>query len=1059
MKSKWLRARAIVAMFLTMVGGGAHAAIISWDGGGGNFSWQTAANWSGDTLPGTNDTVLISVASNITVASSANVTILNLQCSNNLALSGGSFVVRNGDSVVQGQLSASGFPSLSASGAGTKLTVVGDVSANGASFLVTTGATISLPRLTTYAAGVSCFAIQWSATGSGAVLDLPGLTNLTGNGCANLNLQALNGGNVSLTNLVSVSNGNVAILADGAGSVMNLSVFAEALSATRTVALEARNSGTVAVPLLKRGPTLNITLKPGGTLPVAQMELLGAITVSGLTVDFPALTNFNAGSFDLSSDAVVSAPNLKNYNKGPSCGGAFWTVSGSNSVLELTGLTNILGGTCTTVTIQALTGGTVNLSNVVSIPDGFVSILADGTNSQVNLPALAPSPGASRTIAFEARNAGRVWIPLLTGGSTVAVTIKSGGVLPVAQLTQLAGITVSDMTVDFPTLTDFNAGSANVSGGGGVSIPNLTTYNKGPSCAASSWLVTGANSVLRLPALTNVTGGTCTHLSVQAFSGGNVILTNVITVSEGFAEFLADGSNSLVNLTRLQQFPGPLRAVEFEARNLGTVLVPLVTGGPTIGVELRTGGVLAVAQMTQLASVTVEAMAVDFPLLTSFESGNFSVSGGGVVSIPNLRNVNKGPSCTPSFWVVTGSNSMLRLPALTNLTGGNCNNLAVQALTGGSVVLDNVLTASEGFLSFLADGTNSVVDLRRLQLSPGTLRTVALEARNAGTLIVPNFQGGETVAVTIKSGGALDTALLNQLLSLTVSGTSLNLPGITNLFAGNLIVDQAAVLTLPNLFHHTQPAGCVPSTWSVSGTGSVLNLPGLGRLTGGTCVPLNIQALTGGQVLLASLGNIPSGAVSFLSSGAGSQIDLQSLSNFLHASGSSKLAATNSGGLQLNDQPLFLSGVIVNFAPGTPGFPPTVFAATNLILHGHAWRSYWMENRDTTAASNAWAFVRRVPLPNDFQIIGPLAPANTEYRGWEFMADPFLLDIALGGPTNVNLVLYGATNQTLNVLTAANLVPPVTWLTQYTAIMTNTFRILPPQPITEPRRFFRATLP
>jgi hypothetical protein len=80
------------------------AATVTWDGGGGNFSWQTAANWSGDALPGANDDVFINVGGNITITSSVSVTIRSLQCSNHLALTSGTFRVGNVDSVVQGQL-------------------------------------------------------------------------------------------------------------------------------------------------------------------------------------------------------------------------------------------------------------------------------------------------------------------------------------------------------------------------------------------------------------------------------------------------------------------------------------------------------------------------------------------------------------------------------------------------------------------------------------------------------------------------------------------------------------------------------------------------------------------------------------------------------------------------------------------------------------------------------------------------------------------------------------------------------------------------------------------
>ena len=43
-----------------------HAAIITWDGGGGDSNWTTAANWDTDTVPVANDTVNISDGTTVT---------------------------------------------------------------------------------------------------------------------------------------------------------------------------------------------------------------------------------------------------------------------------------------------------------------------------------------------------------------------------------------------------------------------------------------------------------------------------------------------------------------------------------------------------------------------------------------------------------------------------------------------------------------------------------------------------------------------------------------------------------------------------------------------------------------------------------------------------------------------------------------------------------------------------------------------------------------------------------------------------------------------------------
>lgn len=96
-------------------------------------------------------------------------------------------------------------------------------------------------------------------------------------------------------------------------------------------------------------------------------------------------------------------------------------------------------------------------------------------------------------------------------------------------------------------------------------------------------------------------------------------LTNVTTIADGRIEFLADRTNSLVALDRLQQIAATFRAVSFEARMGGTVWIPMVVGGPTVSVAIASGGTLPVAQLQALAGITVGGMIVGFPALTNFD--------------------------------------------------------------------------------------------------------------------------------------------------------------------------------------------------------------------------------------------------------------------------------------------------------------------------------------------------------------------------------------------------------------------------------------------------------
>lgn len=1210
MKRKRILYGAVLALAGLMEG---RAATVTWDGGGGDFSWQNAANWDGNTLPGVNDDVVINVASNVTISSSAGVTIRSLQCSNSLALAAGMFRVRAADSIVQGQFTTTGNPILSATGAVTSFTVVGAVNADGAGFEAL-NAMLTLPGLANYAKGASCATVFWSANGSNAILNLPGLTNVSSGNCASLNIQALAGGTVSLPNLATTAEGNAFFLADGAGSLVNLPVAQRSSGIARVVSFEARNSGVISCPQFTGGTNVTVTVKTGGAMPVAQLTELSGFSVTATNLDFPGLTNLTAGSVTVDGGAVVRVTNLVSRGDSPACPAHVWLVTGAGSLLDFSGLTALAGENCGYLNVQALAGGTMVLSNLTSVTEGNMNFLADGAGSVLDLGALTQVTAASYPVTFEVRNNGTVLFPQFPGGALASVTLKSGGVLPVAQLRQLRGFTVSGMTVSFPALTNLTSGNVLVDGGGQVTLPAFTLHDSGSLCAAQSWRVSGAGSRLDLSQLVSLAGTGCGALEIEATAGGTLILSNLPAATEGFLTFSADGTNSLVDLSALAAAPGTARTVTLDARNGGTILAPSFPGGPAVTVSLQTGGALPVAQLRQLQGFTVTGRAVDFSGLTNLGRGNLTVSGGAVVTLPNLWRHEENTGCPANTWLTTGAGSVLSFPGLTNLTGGLCGFLNVNATAGGVCQLGSLTTMGDGTVNFLADGTNSLLSLSALTDVQATTRTVSFEARNAGTIALPQLLGGPTVVVTIKSGGSLDATQMTLLKGLTVSGTTLVLPGLTNLFAGDLTVSTGGVLRLPNLSSHTQGgcsvntwlasgdgsvldlpaltnltgpacgsltvqalgagtilasnlqqivggvlnfigdgtnslidlaalrsslgtthavsfearnAGtvamplmtggptvgvtiktnglmpiaqlrrladititgtnavftgltnldggsvsvsggatvtvpnlatyaqgsvCGPDTWLVSGSNSVLDLPALGTLTGGFCAWLDVQAFAGGHLLLGNLGSIPSGRVNVLASGNGSLIDLHSLANFLNASAAlSQIIATN-GGTVLLPAPSFMSGVTLNFGAGSPQLN---LAGTNLVLHGNAWRSYWVEQRDATSSSNVWEFLRRVPLTNGFQVIAPRATANLEFRGWEFVANPPYLDLTVQPNTGLLPVLYAPANVPLEILAATNLVPPVSWENYATVTLTNTFRIFPPEPVTTPQRFFR----
>src|SRR5215475_5006510 len=181
--------------FLTLIT--ANAATVSWDGGGGNNSWHTAANWSGNVVPGPNDDVVIDVPGDITVVfSSGSTSIRSLLCQESFQLTGGTLTVTAGASVINGPLRlAAG--SLIVHGPGTTWTANGATTNETANLTAETGGRLTLPgiqRVTRTVGG------DWilTARGSNSVIDLPNLTQVSVMDFYQFTLQAIDGGHIQM---------------------------------------------------------------------------------------------------------------------------------------------------------------------------------------------------------------------------------------------------------------------------------------------------------------------------------------------------------------------------------------------------------------------------------------------------------------------------------------------------------------------------------------------------------------------------------------------------------------------------------------------------------------------------------------------------------------------------------------------------------------------------------------------------------------------------------------------------------------------------------------------
>ncbi len=508
--------------------------------------------------------------------------------------------------------------------------------------------------------------------------------------------------------------------------------------------------------------------------------------------------------------------------------------------------------------------------------------------------------------------------------------------------------------------------------------------------------------------------------------------------------------------------------------------MPLMPGNPLISMTINAGGSISTASLKQLlqlttfvpsnfsaltnlsgqAGLTVNGATNSFPSLANFDDQNISVLNGGSVTMPALRNYTK--ACNGANWTVTGANSVLNLPVLTNITGQACEFPVIHAVAAGTIIMTNLATVLAGPLAFDADGANSLIDLSALVSVVGQdPYPVTFEASAGGTIKAAKFTGGSFVGVTLNPGGNLPLTQLRQLFSITANnGAVANLTVLTNLDGGLLSAEAGGEIILPVLQVVNPLLVCdVTPTWEANGAGSQIIAPALTTFigSGSTCTFDIIRALAGGQITLSNLNTLNGRDINVLADGAGSVIDLSRMSSFISANPSaSTLTAQNSGVILLRTQSLLLENVAITTWPGNPALPPYTNSGPNLTLYGIPWHSYLVQQMDTTIPGALWQLFLYVPLTNAFLEISAAPPANLVYRATDFVADPPLLTLAPVPDVDVQMVLYGATNKTYEIQSATNLTKTTLWTSNAVAVMTNAFRIFPPGVADKPKTFFRA---
>ncbi len=802
--------RLILTVAVLLVAQLAPASVISWDGGGDGTNWHHPQNWSGDVVPAaTNDVVITLPGDAVITITNGVVTLRSLQCDESLSLRAGTLTLTNGPSQVLGAFTLATRSTFVVRGSNATFTGAGPVSMDGANLTVQNGAVLTLPGLLNYADTSGCCGTLWQASGAGSRLVLAGLTNLTGNPVRSwtTDIRALAGGRVEMTNLVAVPAGDVYALADGTNSTVELSRLQRL--AANILSLEASAGGSIAIPQLADGGQLNITVRAGGSIPTVQLTNLFGATVDNVALNLSnvrrltsrgSVTLRNGGTADLSNVAsadgqsfysiggtVLVLPSLRTYADSSGCCGGTWEANGAGSRLNLPALTNLVGNPVRgwALGLYATAGGRVEAAALSDLPGGDVFIRADGSNSVLDFAALQRVN--ANLLALEARNFGSVLVPQLVEGGRVILTFRRDGQITANQFTSVHSVTVDNTSISLGNVARLSSAGAvslvnggaltltgvtNVDGqslfvraGSMLSLPGVRNYTDTSGCCGAAWEANGAGAILTLPGLTNVAGNSIWAMETRALFGGRVELSAVVAVGDRNLSARADGSNSLVNLSGLREFRGASGYLNLNAISQGTVLVTNLTRFNRGSITLESGGVIPHTQ------------------LTNVDGSSFYARAGQQIILPHVPAFTDTSGCCGAAWEANGLGAIVRFSGLNSLAGNPIWAMEVRALAGGLMDLGSVTTIPDSHVYALADGTNSVVDLRSLPEFLGVSRNLALEARNAGMIRLDSLSRLNRGALTLRNTGFFPTAQLLRLTasSVTIDGRSALFTGLTDM--------------------------------------------------------------------------------------------------------------------------------------------------------------------------------------------------------------------------------------------------------------------------------------
>jgi hypothetical protein len=659
--------------------------------------------------------------------------------------------------------------------------------------------------------------------------------------------------------------------------------------------------------------------------------------------------------------------------------------------------------------IQALAGGQVNLGGLISI-SGVVQVQASGGGSEVNLSALQEFAGSSYCYSaqLQASEGGTVLAGQLAGLTDVGV-VFGGGALNLNAVTNLSysTLTVTNGAVTLSNVVDITDASFYVTNGAELSLPGVVNCNDNNG-GNIVWQAGGSGSTLALTGLTNLAGPLNGNYSllIEALAGGDVDLSGLFSISNGYVNLLASGSNSVVNVTRLISYQKTTTTLT--ATNGGYIVeaqpLLIITANNASMTYGGTVPALSVSFVGFTNGDTSNSLATQPTISTTGTSlshaGTYPITASGAVDTNyTIVYVQGTLTINPAPLTITASNESktygqtAALPSTAFSSVGLLNGDTIAGVTLSSA--GATPTAGVGSYAIMATdasgpraGNYSITyDNGTLTVNPTTLIITANNTNKyfgktltfAGTAFTDSgLQNGQTVgSVTLTSSGAAASA--------TVAGSPY--PIVPSAATGGTFAPTNYTIYYTNGLLTVLPVGTPPTISSV--------LPEAGPTNGGTIVTIAGTGFENGAGV--TFGSLAAASVTVESSTNLTAVTPASLS------GTVSVIVNNPDGNSVTNANAFAFGIA----------PDITMQPTNLTLIPGQTAQFQVQATGDPTLAYQWQY-NGINLPGNSRITGTNTPTLT------------ITDIGTGDDGYYRCVvtnLYGSVTSTGAVLSVVS--PPI----------------------------------